>query len=170
MKIDLSGRMAIITGSTAGIGRATAEGLARAGATVIVNGRTQARVDQAVQQMRAAFPECAISGIAADLSTPEGANAFIAQAPDADIVVNKVGTAFIRDYYGVEDIAASHPLPYQSSALSQRPSVPLCAKSGLTAIYLTAPLVADGPESRFAIRGKKDGRYAQPFLTAPIVQ
>jgi NAD(P)-dependent dehydrogenase (short-subunit alcohol dehydrogenase family) len=60
MKIDLSGRTAIVTGSTAGIGRATAEGLARAGASVIVNGRTQARVEQAVQQMRAAFPECAI--------------------------------------------------------------------------------------------------------------
>jgi len=101
MKIDLSGRTAIVTGSTAGIGRATAEGLARAGASVIVNGHTQARVDQAVQQMRAAFPESPISGIAADLSTAEGANAFIAQAPDADILVNNVGTAFLREYFDV---------------------------------------------------------------------
>jgi NAD(P)-dependent dehydrogenase (short-subunit alcohol dehydrogenase family) len=106
MNIDLSGRTAIVTGSTAGIGRATAEGLARAGATVIVNGRTQARVDDAVGQMRAAFPGVPISGIAADLSTVEGANAFVAAAPDADILVNNVGTAFIRDYTGIADIAA----------------------------------------------------------------
>jgi NAD(P)-dependent dehydrogenase (short-subunit alcohol dehydrogenase family) len=106
MKIELNGRTAIVTGSTAGIGRATAEGLARAGAAVIVNGRTQARVDEAVRQMRAAFPQSNISGIAADLSTAEGVSAFLAKAPDADILVNNVGTALIRDYQGIADIAA----------------------------------------------------------------
>lgn len=106
MRIDLTGRTAIVTGSTAGIGRATAEGLARAGAAVIVNGRKQARVDGAVREMRVAFPGSDISGIAADLSTAEGANAFIAAAPEADILVNNVGTAFLRDYQGIEDIAA----------------------------------------------------------------
>jgi NAD(P)-dependent dehydrogenase (short-subunit alcohol dehydrogenase family) len=106
MKIDLSGRTAIVTGSTAGIGRATAEGLAQAGASVIVSGRTQARVDGAVRDMRAAFPGATISGIAADLSTAEGANAFIAEAPEVDILVNNVGTAFIRDYEGLKDIVA----------------------------------------------------------------
>jgi NAD(P)-dependent dehydrogenase (short-subunit alcohol dehydrogenase family) len=106
MKIDLTGRTAIVTGSTAGIGRAAAEGLARAGAAVIVNGRTQARVDDAMREMREAFPDVPISGIAADLATPEGARAFIAAAPDADILVNNVGTAYIRDYHGIDDIAA----------------------------------------------------------------
>ncbi|MBD8472096.1 SDR family NAD(P)-dependent oxidoreductase [Sphingomonas sp. CFBP 8765] len=106
MKIDLTGRTAIVTGSTAGIGRATAEGLARAGAAVIVNGRTQARVDGAVREMRVAFPGSDISGIAADLSTAQGASAFIGAAPEADILVNNVGTAFLRDYKGIEDIAA----------------------------------------------------------------
>jgi NAD(P)-dependent dehydrogenase (short-subunit alcohol dehydrogenase family) len=72
MKIDLSGRTAIVTGSTAGIGRAAAEGLARAGPSVIINGRTQARVDEAMGQMRAAFPQGAISGIAADLRRQRG--------------------------------------------------------------------------------------------------
>ncbi|RYD23943.1 MAG: SDR family NAD(P)-dependent oxidoreductase, partial [Lysobacteraceae bacterium] len=103
---DLTGRTAIVTGSTAGIGRATAEGLARAGAGVIINGRTQARIDVAVDEMRANFPERDVSGIAADLSTLEGANAVIAAAPDADILVNNVGTAFLRDYKGIKDIAA----------------------------------------------------------------
>ncbi|PZR89099.1 MAG: oxidoreductase [Stutzerimonas stutzeri] len=106
MKIELSGRIAIVTGSTAGIGRATAEGLARAAASVIVNGRTQARVDEAVWQMRVAFPQSNVAGIAADLSTAEGITAFLAKARDADILVNNVGTALIRDYQGIADIAA----------------------------------------------------------------
>lgn len=106
MHIDLKGRRAIVTGSSAGIGRATAEGLAGAGASVIVNGRDPVRVDDAVRQMRAAFPGVDVSGIAADLSTAEGANAFISQAPDADILVNNVGTALLRPYDGVADIAA----------------------------------------------------------------
>ncbi|MER8772460.1 SDR family oxidoreductase [Mesorhizobium sp. M0960] len=105
MNIELRGRKAIVTGSTAGIGRATAEGFARAGASVVVNGRGNTRVDEAVRQMRQAFPGSDISGIAADLATAEGAQALIAQAPDADILVNNVGTAHIRSYSGVEDIA-----------------------------------------------------------------
>jgi NAD(P)-dependent dehydrogenase (short-subunit alcohol dehydrogenase family) len=105
MNIELKGRKAIVTGSTAGIGRATAEGLARAGASVVVNGRGNARVDEAVRQMRQAFPGSDISGIAADLATAEGAKALIAHVPDADILVNNVGTAHIRSYNGVEDIA-----------------------------------------------------------------
>jgi NAD(P)-dependent dehydrogenase (short-subunit alcohol dehydrogenase family) len=106
MKIDLNGHTAIVTGSTAGIGRATAEGLARAGAAVIINGRTSARVDEALQQMRVAFPESLITGIVADLSTLEGVKSFIAHAPDTDILVNNVGTAYLRDYNGIGDIAA----------------------------------------------------------------
>jgi NAD(P)-dependent dehydrogenase (short-subunit alcohol dehydrogenase family) len=103
MKIDLTGRKAIVTGSTAGIGRATAEGLAEAGAAVVVSGRGAERVDEAVRQMREAFPKTEITGIAADLATAEGAKAFIAQAPDADILVNNVGTAFLRDFADITD-------------------------------------------------------------------
>src|SRR5487761_1188761 len=105
VNIELKGRKAIVTGSTAGIGRATAEGLARAGASVVINGRGSARVDHTVRQMRETFPASDITGIAADLSTTEGAEAVFAQAPDADILVNNVGTAHIRDYNGIEDIA-----------------------------------------------------------------
>lgn len=106
MIIDLKGRTAIVTGSSAGIGRATAEGLAAAGASVIVNGRSQARVDETVREMNAAFPDSDMSGITADLSTEEGASAFILQAADADILVNNVGTALIRPYNGIAGIAA----------------------------------------------------------------
>ena len=103
MNIELKGRKAIVTGSTAGIGRATAEGLARAGASVVINGRGSVRVDEAVRQMRQAFPDNDISGVAADLSTAAGAEAVFAQAPDADILVNNVGTAHIRDYNGIDN-------------------------------------------------------------------
>ena len=105
MIIDLTGRKAIVTGSTAGIGRATAEGLARAGAAVVVNGRGNERVDEAVRQIRQAVAGSDVSGVAADLSTMDGVAALIAQVPDADILVNNVGTAFLRDYGGIEDIA-----------------------------------------------------------------
>jgi len=105
MIIDLTGRKAIVTGSTAGIGRATAEGLARAGASVVINGRSAERVDAVVRETQLAFPAPEISGVTADLSTALGAEALFAQVPDADILVNNVGTAHMRDYTSVEDIA-----------------------------------------------------------------
>ena len=103
MIIDLSGRRAIVTGSTAGIGRATAEGLARAGAAVVVSGRGQERVDQTVREIREAYAGSDVSGVAADLSTVVGIGALAAQVPDADILVNNLGTAYLRPYAGFED-------------------------------------------------------------------
>ncbi|MGI4730188.1 MAG: SDR family NAD(P)-dependent oxidoreductase [Janthinobacterium lividum] len=105
MKIDLTGRRAIVTGSTAGIGRATAQGLALAGAAVVVSGRGSERVEEAVRQIREAIPGSDVIGVAADLATAEGVQALIAQVPDADILVNNVGTALIREYNGIKDIA-----------------------------------------------------------------
>ena len=66
MIIDLKGRKAVVTGSTGGIGRAIAEGLARAGAVVVINGRGEARVTNALAEMRVMFPKADISGVAAD--------------------------------------------------------------------------------------------------------
>ncbi len=105
MIIELKGRRAVVTGSTAGIGRATAEGLARAGAAVVVNGRGRERVDKAVRELRQSFPDTDIAGVAADLSTADGTQALLSQVPDADILVNNVGTAHLRDYSGIDDIA-----------------------------------------------------------------
>jgi NAD(P)-dependent dehydrogenase (short-subunit alcohol dehydrogenase family) len=103
MIVNLTGRKAIVTGSTAGIGRATAEGLARAGASVVVSGRGSERVDAAVREMREAFPTVDISGVAADLATAQGAEAFFAAAPDADILVNNLGTAVLREFADTTD-------------------------------------------------------------------
>jgi NAD(P)-dependent dehydrogenase (short-subunit alcohol dehydrogenase family) len=103
MIIDLKSRKAVVTGSTGGIGRAIAEGLARAGASVVINGRTEARVTAALHDMRQVFPAADITGIAADLATPEGAAAFIAQAADADILVNNLGTARPKPFAEITD-------------------------------------------------------------------
>jgi NAD(P)-dependent dehydrogenase (short-subunit alcohol dehydrogenase family) len=91
MNLDLHGRLALVTGSTAGIGRAIADGLAAAGAAVVVNGRSQARVDQAVAAVRAAVPGATVHGVAADLGTAEGAARVVAAHPSVDILVNNVG-------------------------------------------------------------------------------
>jgi NAD(P)-dependent dehydrogenase (short-subunit alcohol dehydrogenase family) len=92
MDLKLNGKRAVVTGSTAGIGLAIAEALAREGANVVVNGRTQQRVDRAVAAVKkAAAGKAEVTGVAADLSTSEGANQFLRQVPDADVLVNNLG-------------------------------------------------------------------------------
>jgi NAD(P)-dependent dehydrogenase (short-subunit alcohol dehydrogenase family) len=72
MKIDLSGKTAIVTGSTAGIGYAIAKGMAQAGAKVVVNGRIAATVEHAVSRLKTEVAHAHIHGVAADVSTAEG--------------------------------------------------------------------------------------------------
>lgn len=103
MKIELKGRKAIVTGSTAGIGRAIAEGLARAGASVVINGRGEERVATALRELRALLPDADFVGVVADLSTPEGAAALAAQVNEADILVNNAGTAHPNGFFEQED-------------------------------------------------------------------
>jgi NAD(P)-dependent dehydrogenase (short-subunit alcohol dehydrogenase family) len=88
---ELSTKTAIVTGSTAGIGFATALGLAEKGARVVVNGRTAERVEAAVAQIGQQVPKAQVSGVAADLSTADGCMALVAQVPEADILVNNLG-------------------------------------------------------------------------------
>jgi NAD(P)-dependent dehydrogenase (short-subunit alcohol dehydrogenase family) len=103
MKIDLTGRMAVVTGSTAGIGRAVAEGLARAGAAVVINGRREDRVATTLRELRALFPKGEFIGIDADLATLEGAAKLFARTPDADILVNNVGTGRAKSFFDIGD-------------------------------------------------------------------
>lgn len=103
MHIQLNGRKAIVTGSTAGIGRAIAEGLARAGAAVVINGRTQERVDATLREMRALLPEAELTGVAADVASAEGAAVLFEQAPDADILINNAGTAKLNNFFDQDD-------------------------------------------------------------------
>jgi NAD(P)-dependent dehydrogenase (short-subunit alcohol dehydrogenase family) len=91
MKIELNNKRAVVTGSTAGIGFAIAAGLARAGADVVINGRTEQKVDAAKKSLLAMVPGAKIEAVAADLATAQGVADFVARAPEADILVNNLG-------------------------------------------------------------------------------
>lgn len=98
MKIDLSNKTAIVTGSTEGIGFAIAKGLAEAGATVVVNGRTAARVEAAIARLGGNT-----RGVAADLGTAEGHAALVAAEHHADIVVSNLGIFQPADFFDTDD-------------------------------------------------------------------
>jgi NAD(P)-dependent dehydrogenase (short-subunit alcohol dehydrogenase family) len=90
VNIDLTGKTALVTGSTQGIGLAIAKGLAESGARVVVNGRTSARVDEAVAELSKAT-EGDLVGIAADVTTPDGVAGLVEELPAVDVLVNNLG-------------------------------------------------------------------------------
>ncbi|MBW4581204.1 MAG: SDR family NAD(P)-dependent oxidoreductase [Tildeniella nuda ZEHNDER 1965/U140] len=91
MDLKLVGKTALVSGSTGGIGFAIAQALAQEGASVIVNGRSESRVHQAIDQIKTTTPDVYLSGIAADLATSEGAAQLFQQVPTVDILVNNLG-------------------------------------------------------------------------------
>ncbi len=91
MDLDLTGKHALITGSTKGIGLATAMELAAMGASVVLNGRTQGPVDAAVGAVASKVSGAQVTGVACDLGTKAGCDAMIAAVPDLDILVNNLG-------------------------------------------------------------------------------
>lgn len=103
MKIDLSGKTAIITGSTIGIGNAIARGLAETGATVVINGRSQAKVDTGIATVTKAVPGAKVKGAVADVSTAAGCKALVAAVPDTDILINNAGIFEPKDFFETPD-------------------------------------------------------------------
>jgi NAD(P)-dependent dehydrogenase (short-subunit alcohol dehydrogenase family) len=103
MKIDLNGKTALVTGSTAGIGHAIARGLASAGAAVVVNGRTQGKVDAAVEAIARAAPGAEVRGVAADVSTAAGCKSLVAALPEVDILINNAGIFEPKEFFDIPD-------------------------------------------------------------------
>lgn len=103
MKIDLSGTTALVTGSTGGIGHAIAKGLAGAGASVIVNGRAQAKVDAAISSIGKFAPSAKVRGVAADVSTADGCAALVKSVPEVDILINNAGIFEPKDFFDIPD-------------------------------------------------------------------
>src|SRR6202140_3358133 len=103
MQIDLKGKTALVTGSTSGIGHAIARKLALAGADVVVNGRSRAKVDAATAAIAKAVPGGKVRGIAADVATAAGCEALAAAQPEVDILINNAGIFEPKGFLDIPD-------------------------------------------------------------------
>jgi NAD(P)-dependent dehydrogenase (short-subunit alcohol dehydrogenase family) len=104
MDLQLDGKTALVTGSTLGIGYAIARALAREGTRVVVNGRSDARVTEAVAKLRAELSGGEVTGVAADLGTAEGVARLVASQPEVDILVNNLGIFEPKAFEEITDV------------------------------------------------------------------
>jgi NAD(P)-dependent dehydrogenase (short-subunit alcohol dehydrogenase family) len=103
MNIDLTGKTALVAGSTSGIGYAIARGLAVTGAEVVINGRTQPKIEAAVAELVKAVPGAKVKGVAADVSTAAGCAALVSALPDVDILINNTGIFEPKGFFDIPD-------------------------------------------------------------------
>ena len=103
MNLGLQGKLAVVTGSTAGIGYAIAATLADEGARVVVNGRTQERVDAVLAKLRLRNRGAEFLGVAADLGTAAGVETLTTENSNADILVNNLGIFEIKTFLEITD-------------------------------------------------------------------
>ncbi|MFF3941775.1 SDR family NAD(P)-dependent oxidoreductase [Streptomyces phaeofaciens] len=125
MRLDLTGRTALVTGSTQGIGAAIATGLARAGARVGVNGRNLGRVEEAVDRLRVDVPDGDFLPVAADVTSEAGTAEARETLPDVDILINNLGI-----------FGAQHPLEITDDEWRRYFEVNVLAAVRLTRTYL----------------------------------
>jgi NAD(P)-dependent dehydrogenase (short-subunit alcohol dehydrogenase family) len=103
MDLGLRGKIAVVSGSTAGIGLAIATTLAAEGAKVVVNGRTEARVNAALEKIRHHHKTADVQGVAADLGAASGVETFVEQITHADVLVNNLGIFEPRPFAEIPD-------------------------------------------------------------------
>src|SRR5467141_4340046 len=103
MNLGLKGKTAIVSGSTAGIGFAIAAALAAEGAHAVINGRTEARVNSAMEQISKRVAGAQLRGVAADLGTLAGVEAFLKKVPEGDILVNNLGIFEPKPFLEIPD-------------------------------------------------------------------
>ncbi len=103
MDFKLSDKVALVSGSTGGIGLAIVTALAEEGATVIVNGRTQERVNNAIDRIQQSIPNAKLQGIAADLGTPAGVELLLQKVPEVNILVNNLGIYGSKAFADISD-------------------------------------------------------------------
>ena len=103
MDMSLEGKLALVTGSTRGIGLATAIGLARMGAEVVVNGRTEKAVEEALGKVKAAVAGARLHGAVQDLGTASGCSQLIADFDRVDILVNNMGIYEPKGFFDIAD-------------------------------------------------------------------
>jgi NAD(P)-dependent dehydrogenase (short-subunit alcohol dehydrogenase family) len=103
MDLQLNGKLALVTGSTKGIGFAIATSLAREGARVIVNGRTEESVNEALAKIRNSVPKASLEGFAGDMSRADAAEAVAKRFPVVDILVNNLGIFEPKPFEQISD-------------------------------------------------------------------
>ncbi|WP_221394571.1 SDR family NAD(P)-dependent oxidoreductase [Dyadobacter sp. NIV53] len=103
MDLQLKGKTAFISGSTQGIGFAIARKLLEEGATVIINGRTEARINEAIDKLKQLIPDANVSGAAADFSKADEVNALLEGLPEVDILINNAGIFEPKPFVDITD-------------------------------------------------------------------
>ncbi len=103
MNLNLTGKTAFVSGSSAGIGFAIAVELARLGASVVVNSRSRERGEEAADKIRQQAENADVKSIAADLGSAEGVTALVKELPSVDILVNNVGIFEPKDFFSIPD-------------------------------------------------------------------
>ncbi len=103
MNLELQNKTALVTGSTAGIGLAIATSLAREEATVIINGRTKKRVNDAIKQIRSQYSDARLEPLVADVSESSAVASTIRQFPKVDILINNVGIGELKPFEKISD-------------------------------------------------------------------
>lgn len=132
MKIDLTGKRALVSASTAGIGYAIAKGLANCGAEVLINGRNDKRVNDAVSRLKKELPNAKVFPAIADVSDSESVNKLLSEIGEIDILVNNAGIYGPEDFYTMDD--ASWDNYWQTNVMSavrlSRALLPTMVKKG----------------------------------------
>lgn len=108
MNLHLQNKLALVSGSTKGIGHAIAVALAAEGARVIVNGRTEASVDDAIARLRTEVPDAQVEGFAGDLSNPIQVDALLGRFPKVDILINNLGIFDPKPFEEIDDAEWLH--------------------------------------------------------------
>lgn len=103
MFLNLKGKTALVTGSTAGIGKAIAMSLAVEGVKVIINGRHEERVNQTIKEFQQQFPEAILQSLVSDLGTEHGCQKAIKEFPEVDILINNLGIFEPKEYFNISD-------------------------------------------------------------------
>ncbi len=103
MDLELKGKTALVTGSTSGIGKAIAMSLAAEGATVLINGRREEKVNQTIKEIQERYPEAVLQSAVADLGTEQGCEEVIGKYPEVDILINNLGIFEPVEYFDIPD-------------------------------------------------------------------
>ncbi|MBB6669994.1 SDR family NAD(P)-dependent oxidoreductase [Cohnella nanjingensis] len=103
MQLHLQGKTALVTGSTAGIGKAIAASLAVEGANVLINGRREENVINTIQEIRDRHAGAKLESVVADLGTEQGCQQVIEKYADVDILINNIGIFEAAEYFDIPD-------------------------------------------------------------------